>query len=138
MSKQSNKYLWIVCLLCGCAMLFAGCRLGRRATPTPLALTALPQSLQGTPVAVLSATALVQTGAIIQNETYTGRVGAARQEDLFFRRSGRVAKVYVKDGDKNVAHSVKVGEEPAKREKKEKGAEKPAEKPAEKAAEEAK
>ncbi len=100
MSKQSNRTLWVILLLCGCTLLLAGCRLGRRATPTPLAMTNLPPSLQGTPVAAHQATAIVQTGAVIQRETYTGRVVAAHQEDLFFRRSGRVAKVYVKDGDK--------------------------------------
>src|SRR4051812_26703565 len=106
MSKQSKKYLWIVILLCSYAMLFAGCRLGRRATPTPLAIGNLPTSLQGTPVASTQTTALVQTGAVIEHATYTGRVVAAHQEDLFFRRSGRVAKVYVKDGDKVKAGDV--------------------------------
>ncbi len=99
MTKQSNKYLVIVFLLCGCMALLAGCRLGRRPTPTPIAIGNLPVSLQGTPVASSQVTAVVQTGAVIERATYTGRVVPAHQEDLFFRRGGRVAKVYVKDGD---------------------------------------
>lgn len=96
---EQKKYSWLV-LLFGCSMfLLAGCRLGRGATPTPIAIN-LPTKLVGTPAAPTQTTYTVQSGEVRQGETYTGRVVLARQEDLFFRRNGPVAQVYVKDGDK--------------------------------------
>jgi len=97
MKQQSKYYIWGVLLLC--LLSLSSCRLGRRATPTPIAIN-LPGKLNGTPVAPSQATYTVQTGEVEESETYTGRVVPDRQEDLFFRRSGRIAQVYAKDGDK--------------------------------------
>ncbi|MFN8488757.1 MAG: HlyD family efflux transporter periplasmic adaptor subunit [Caldilineaceae bacterium] len=97
MKEQNKYYIWGVLLLCLFSL--SSCRLGRRATPTPIAIN-LPGKLNGTPVAPTQTTYTVQAGEVEQSETYTGRVVPAHQEDLFFRRSGRVAQVYGKDGDK--------------------------------------
>lgn len=72
-----------------------GCRLGR-ATPTPIAIT-LPNQSAATTDPLTSYT--VQKGEVVQDELLSGRVIPAREEDLFFRRSGQVTKVYVNDGD---------------------------------------
>lgn len=70
------------------------CRLGR-ATPTPIAINLPGQSTAATN----NVTFTVQKGEVIQESLLSGRVIPARQEDLFFRRSGQVTQVYVKDGD---------------------------------------
>jgi multidrug efflux pump subunit AcrA (membrane-fusion protein) len=105
MSKQKKNYLGFILLFCCSLLWLAGCSLGRRATPTPITIT-LPSKLMGTPAAPTQATYTVQAGEVSQAETYTGRVVPAHQEDIFFRRSGRVAQVYVKDGDKVQAGDV--------------------------------
>lgn len=71
------------------------CRLGR-AVPTPIAIT-LPSQ---TTAATDNVTFTVQKGEVVQESLLSGRVIPERQEDLFFRRSGQVTQVYVKDGDR--------------------------------------
>ena len=75
----------------------SGCRLGRRETPTPIAIT-LPGQLSGNGVANSSETYIVQKGEVVQEEVLTGRVIPAREENLFFRRGGQITDVYVEDG----------------------------------------
>jgi len=99
MNKQRNRYLWLGILLCGCIALLSGCRLGRRATPTPIVFQ-VPASLAGTPAAPTQSTAVVQIGTVVQHTTYTGQVVPGRQEDLSFHSAGQVTKIYVQDGDK--------------------------------------
>lgn len=72
-----------------------GCRLGR-ATPTPIAIN-LPG--QSTTTTTTDVTYTVQKGEVVQESLFSGRVIPARQEDLFFRRSGQVTKVFVSDGE---------------------------------------
>jgi multidrug efflux pump subunit AcrA (membrane-fusion protein) len=71
-----------------------GCRLGR-ATPTPIAINLPGQSTTTT----TDVTYTVQKGEVVQESLFSGRVIPARQEDLFFRRSGQVTQVFVSDGD---------------------------------------
>jgi len=66
-----------------------------RAAPTP---PALPASFGNNVAAAAPATFSVQRGEVVQQETLTGRVTPLHQEDLFFRRSGRLAEVLVEDG----------------------------------------
>lgn len=74
----------------------SSCRLGR-AAPTPIAIN-LPNQSAAAADTLTSYT--VQKGEVIKEELFSGRVIPVREEDLFFRRSGQVTKVYVKDGDK--------------------------------------
>lgn len=90
-------YLRVTFLLCGLIVVLSSCRFGRRPEPTPLPIT-LPTRFSGTPTQSV-ATYIVERGTVIKEESYTGRVVLARQEDLYFRRSGRISAVYVQDGD---------------------------------------
>lgn len=93
-SKKSILFLLSVLLLLFIPGL-TGCRLGR-ATPTPIAINLPGQSIS----TIADLTFTVQKGEVVQESLFSGRVIPARQEDLFFRRSGQVTKVYVKDGDR--------------------------------------
>lgn len=83
-------------LLVSTVFVLAGCRLGR-AAPTPIAIN-LPN--QSTTAVDTLTSYTVQKGEVVQEELFSGRVIPAREENLFFRRSGQVTKVYVNDGDK--------------------------------------
>ncbi len=84
-------------LLVALCLLLVGCRFGGRPTPTPIAL---PANLQ-TPSATTTVDAFpVIRGEVVQLETFSGRVTPAREEDLFFRRGGQIADVFVRDGDR--------------------------------------
>jgi multidrug efflux pump subunit AcrA (membrane-fusion protein) len=84
-----------VLLLLLLTIILSGCRFGRRAPEVPeIALPSLtPEAPEMITYPVTAA------GEIVQLETYSGRVIPGRQEDLFFRRSGQIAEVYVADGD---------------------------------------
>ncbi|MCB0189210.1 MAG: biotin/lipoyl-binding protein, partial [Caldilineaceae bacterium] len=78
------------------ANFLSACRLGRQPTPTPIPINLpLPNSTPSAP----TETYTVQPGEVVQDEVFSGRVTSAREEDLFFRRSGQVTTVYVEDGD---------------------------------------
>lgn len=83
-------------LLISTGFLLTSCRLGR-AVPTPIAIN-LPN--QSTTAIDTLTSYTVQKGEVVQEELFSGRVIPAREENLFFRRSGQVTKVYVNDGDK--------------------------------------
>ena len=72
MSEQKKSYLGLGILFCCSIPLLASCSLGRRSTPTPIAIT-LPSKLMGRPAAPTQATYTVQAGEVSQGETYTGR-----------------------------------------------------------------
>lgn len=96
MMKQNKDRLFVIGLLLPLLLTLSGCRFGQRPTPTPIAL---PANLQTTSETADVQTLPVTRGEVIQIETYSGRVTPAREEDLFFRRSGQIAEVYVEDGD---------------------------------------
>lgn len=83
-------------LLLALLVTLTGCRFGQRPAPTPIAL---PLSLQQDGVSAERKSFPVTRGEVIQLETFSGRVTPSREEDLFFRRSGQIAEVYVEDGD---------------------------------------
>jgi multidrug efflux pump subunit AcrA (membrane-fusion protein) len=95
MNSKKNLLFTYSALLMLLIPSLTGCRLGR-AVPTPIAIT-LPGQ---TTAATNTMTFTVQKGEVVQESLLSGRVIPARQEDLFFRRSGQVTQVYVKDGDK--------------------------------------
>jgi len=97
MIKPRKTYPLIVIVLCILVCLLASCRLGRRPTPTPIAIN-LPAKVGGTPVPENQTLYTVVRGEVVQRESYTGRVVPALQEDLIFLRAGRLAKVYIEDG----------------------------------------
>lgn len=96
MSTQLRGRLSLLLLFALLVGSLSSCRFGR-AAPTP---PALPPGI-GTGSTLESAapeTFSVQRGEVVQQETLTGRVTPLHQEDLFFRRSGRLAEVLVEDG----------------------------------------
>ncbi len=86
----------VIGLLLFTTIALSGCRLGRRETPTPIAIT-LPGQLSATTTGPLE-TYIVQQGEVLQEEVLTGRVIPEREENLFFRRSGQITEVYIEDG----------------------------------------
>lgn len=98
MIRMRQRNSWFYAFLMGFLLLvtLTGCRFGRRATPTPIPL---PPNSQASQSAENLETYTVTTGKIVQLETFAGRVVPGREEDLFFRRSGQIADVYVEDGD---------------------------------------
>ncbi|MEZ4683760.1 MAG: HlyD family efflux transporter periplasmic adaptor subunit [Caldilineaceae bacterium] len=70
--------------------------MGQQPAPTPFPL---PVGMQAADSAPDLTTFPVTRGEVIQLETFSGRVTPGREEDLFFRRGGQVAEVYVADGD---------------------------------------
>jgi len=97
MNSSKRTQILIGLLLVVSMSALSGCRLGRRETPTPIAIT-LPGQLPGNGVANSSETYIVQKGEVVQEEVLTGRVIPAREENLFFRRGGQITDVYVEDG----------------------------------------
>ncbi len=77
-------------------LLLTSCRFGQRVPETPDIL--LPSMTPDAPAAVTYP--VTASGEVVQVETYSGRVIPGRQEDLFFRRGGQIAEVYVQDGAK--------------------------------------
>lgn len=96
MVNQLQTRLVRLALLSALLVSLVGCRFGQRATPTPIAL---PASIQARDAVASTQTFPVIRGEVIQLETFSGRVTPAREEDLFFRRSGQIAEVFVEDGD---------------------------------------
>ena len=96
MNPRKNSAVLLLVLLTTLLSTLSACRLGR-AVPTPIAIT-LPDQSAAAAAAFTSYT--VQKGEVVQDELLSGRVIPAHEEDLFFRRSGQVTKVYVNDGDK--------------------------------------
>jgi HlyD family secretion protein len=86
--------LLLIILLTG-----TSCRLGRRAEPPPIP-TGLAGQITGGVTAGPLSLASVTRGEVVQQALYSGQVVLARQEDLYFRRSGRLTQVYVEDGAK--------------------------------------
>ena len=97
MNRNIHTYHRAAIILCGLIIVLSGCRFGRRPEPTLLPIT-LPTRFSGTPSQPL-ATYTVERGTVIKEESYTGRVVLARQNEMFFRRNGRVVAIYVQDGD---------------------------------------
>ncbi len=98
MSNQRYARLRGMLLLALVVGSLTGCRIGR-AAPTPPVLPASITGL-GREVEVAAAeTFSVMRGEVVQQETLTGRVTPMHQEDLFFRRSGRLAELLVEDGE---------------------------------------
>lgn len=58
-------------------------------TPTPLP----------TPLVPLKPTYTVQRGDVVSQITFTGRIRPVSEENLYFRKSGRLNKLYVRRGD---------------------------------------
>lgn len=85
--------LWL-CL----ASQLTSCRLGRRAEPPPMP-TGLATQMQALPAAEQLTTFTVQRGNVTQKVILSGDVVVAHETDLAFRTSGRLAKVYVQDGE---------------------------------------
>lgn len=95
MNAKKNLLFLCSALLLLVTPVLTSCRLGR-ATPTPIAINLPGRSTAATD----QVTYTVQKGEVVQQSLLSGRVIPARQEDLFFRRSGQVTQVYVKDGDR--------------------------------------
>lgn len=76
-------------------LILTGCSGGltRPVTPTPIPL---PGPATGS---TQSATHLVERSDITAAISYSGRIALSSEEDVFFRRSGRITKVHVRDGD---------------------------------------
>jgi HlyD family secretion protein len=91
--RRSGSLLVLLLLL----TLLTSCRLGRRAEPPPMPATIANRMAGGVTSGPLSL-ASVSRGEVVQQALYSGQVVLARQENLFFRRSGRVTQVYVNDG----------------------------------------
>lgn len=96
MAYLTRKRPFLVVLLLLFSLLLASCRFGQRTPETPdILLTSL------TPDAPAAVTyPVTAAGEVVQLQTYSGRVIPGRQEDLFFRRGGQIAEVYVQDGVK--------------------------------------
>ncbi len=76
----------------GCALLPTGrSRAPLREEPTP---TPIP-----TPIVPTKPTYRVQRGEVVKKLTFTGRIAPVREQELFFRTSGRVRHVFVKRND---------------------------------------
>ncbi len=97
MNSTKRTRLLIGVLLVAATIGLSSCRLGRRETPTPIAIT-LPGQLPGSASTGPLETYTVQKGEVVQEEVLSGRVIPEREENLFFRRSGRITEVYVEDG----------------------------------------
>lgn len=87
-----------ILLLC-LATPLAGCRLGRRAEPPPMP-AGLADQMQALPEANQLTTFTVQRGNVTQKVILSGDVVLAHEKDLAFRASGRLARVYVQDGER--------------------------------------
>ena len=72
------------------------CRIGRSA-PTP-AVDLSKLGLDQPDTVAAAETFNVMRGEVVQLETLTGRVTPLHEEDLFFRRSGRLDKLLIEDG----------------------------------------
>jgi len=101
-NKSKTKYLgirlkWskIGALLLTPVLLISGCGLvNQQPAPTPIPLPAT-----GSTNSLTTSTYTAELGDISAYASYSGKVAVAEEEDLFFRRSGRVTKVAVEDGD---------------------------------------
>jgi multidrug efflux pump subunit AcrA (membrane-fusion protein) len=88
--------LCLAVLILALPLLVAGCRFGRGTPDTPdIVLPSLTPQAAAAPVTY----PVTAAGEVVQLETFSGRVIPGRQEDLFFRRSGQIAEVYISDGD---------------------------------------
>lgn len=88
----SAAALIIPMLLAGCqgpVQIGASSDSAEEATPTPLP----------TSPALVKATFTVQRGEVVNEVTFSGRVVPESQADLFFKSSGRIRTLYVKEGE---------------------------------------
>ncbi len=81
-----------VCLLLALALVLAGCSAGGQEAPTP---TPVPQVVSQEKIVFT-----VEKGPIVSKRDIYGEVVPARQDALFFRASGYINRVTVKDGDR--------------------------------------
>lgn len=94
MPQRRFHSVWLaVCLL----VALSACSSSRQAAPTP---TPLPP-----PVSYEKTVYTVERGPIVSQFTITGRIVPSRQEEMFFRASGYVSRVIIREGDE-----VKAGE----------------------------
>jgi RND family efflux transporter MFP subunit len=82
----------VLTLLAGCAPASAP----QVATPTPIPTAIIP----------VKPTYTVQSGEIVSQLQFSGRVVPVREEGIFFRTGGRIRNVYVKNGDQVEAGQV--------------------------------
>ena len=84
-----RKHLVLLLLLITTLPVACGGRGRPQATPTPIPTPARP----------VQPTYVVQRGTVVVSATFNGRVGAADEVRLYFRRDGIVKQVYVQRGD---------------------------------------
>lgn len=97
-----KKSLWIILVtMLGLGQLFAGCAPSKTPksfapTPTPLPTLSVPAK----------PTYKVERGEIIDEVIFEGRIVPIKQQELYFKVSGRVRKTYVQEGDEVKAGTV--------------------------------
>lgn len=85
-------FLQTVTFLVLCSILLSACGASQRTeepTPTPIP----------TPVIPVKPTYPVAKGDVVHKLEFNGRVAPVTQEELFFKINGRVAKIFVKEGE---------------------------------------
>lgn len=87
MVKKLNIELFSICM----AFLITGCGTGNQNKPTP---TPIPQIVNTEKIVYT-----VERGPLISQKDVIGEVVPASQDELFFRASGYIARVLVKNGD---------------------------------------
>lgn len=95
--RHNTKAKYISLLMI--AMLFiSGCGIvNSQPTPTPIPLPGVQSASSSN--SGNASKVQVEVGEIDTSVTYSGKVAVDDEEDLFFRRSGRVETVYIKNGD---------------------------------------
>jgi RND family efflux transporter MFP subunit len=90
---MSKLRFWLLLLALASMILPTGCGASKPAsqlpTPTPLPTAIVP----------IKPTYTVQRGEVIEKFEFTGRLSPVKEEELYFRSSGRVLNLYVKRGD---------------------------------------
>jgi len=87
--RYQGTYFVVLFVLIASLLVACGDRGQPQATPTPIPTPARP----------LQPTYVVQRGTVVVSATFNGRVSAAAEVQLYFRRDGIVRRVYVQRGD---------------------------------------